>query len=62
MGLGQRSAAGGARRVAVHPPESRGLWPRCWARQTELRREAKVGWCWAGEWADMEEEKTRRRK
>jgi hypothetical protein len=25
-----------------------------------LGREAKVGWCWAGEWADTEEEKKRR--
>jgi hypothetical protein len=27
-----------------------------------LDRGAKVGWCWAGEWANMEEEKKRRRK
>jgi hypothetical protein len=62
MGLAQRSVVGGAWRAAAHPPKSKGLWPGCWAWQSELGHEAKVGWCWAGEWADTEEEKKRRRK
>jgi hypothetical protein len=46
MGSAQRSAAGGARRAAAHPPESRGLWLGCWPG--EVSWAVKPRWAGAG--------------